>query len=95
MLHKKVVLAASLKDKPCKIPEVNMCGQAFVDRSGGFLFLELLECRVRRTRIFYARQTILILLLESSSLMQKQTFFLTCSNPLRDDNDISLSSSVF
>lgn len=75
LLHKKAVFAAFLKDKPCKIPEVNMCGQAFVDRSGGFLLLELLECRVKRTRNFYARQTISILPLESSTLIQRQTFF--------------------
>lgn len=43
LLCKEAAFAAFLKNKPCKIPAVNMCGQAFVDRSGGFLFSELLE----------------------------------------------------
>lgn len=39
-----------MKDKPGKIPAVSMCGQAFVDKSGGFLFPELLECRIKRMK---------------------------------------------
>lgn len=39
-----------MKDKPGKIPALRMCGQASVDESGGFLFPELLECRIKRMK---------------------------------------------
>lgn len=39
-----------MKDKPGKNPAVSMCGQAFVDKSGGFLFPGLLECRIKRMK---------------------------------------------